>query len=271
MKRFILSAFLLLGFGVLLAQDSLPTVSEAQESDEKKENTTLNAQAIGAYDKGDYTEAVDLFKAELEQQKKEGQEAAGLYYNLGNAYFRSNDVAKAILNYERALLLNPGDKDIRHNIDYANTRIEDKILVADQFVLTSWFLMIENLMSSNQWAVFAIGCFLLLGACLVLFFFSKQVFPKKIAFYTGIVMITFVILANVFSYRQKKEIEHRNSAIVMVGSASVHSSPDSNSKELFILHSGTKVVVLKEDRSWLEIEISDGNVGWIKRNMIEII
>ena len=267
MKQFILFAICFWSVNTIgiCAQDSLNITEKATIHE------NLNTEAIKAYEDGNYRKAIELFVKEIESLKNQGEESASLYYNLGNAHFRANEVAQAILYYERALLIDPGDRDIRHNIEYANTKIEDKILVADQFILSSWLISIENLMSSNAWAMFAIICFVVLIGCLAVFFFSGQIRWKKITFYTGIVLIVFIIIGNVFSYRQKQEIEQRDTAIVMAASAPVHSSPDSNSKELFILHSGTKVVITKEDKIWLEIEINDGNVGWIRRNMIEII
>ena len=129
----------------------------------------------------------------------------------------------------------------------------------------------QNLFASNVWATIAVVFFLILMASLAAFFFSRSIVVKKSVFYAGIVAAVIVIFANVFAFRQKDKIENRDTAIIMVGSASVVSSPDLNSKELFILHAGTKVYVTKQDRNWLEIEIDNGSVGWIQRDKIEII
>ncbi|WP_165022313.1 tetratricopeptide repeat protein [Dysgonomonas sp. ZJ279] len=228
-------------------------------------------QARETYDNGDYRQTIELLEKEMLTEKEQGRESADLYYNLGNAYFRINEVAKARLYYEKALLLDPGDRDIRHNIDYVSTKIEDKILVADTFFLSTWFTAVQNLLSSNRWATFGIVSFVLFILCLALFFFTKLIVVKKGSFYAGIILILFTIFANIFSFNQKRRIENRDTAIIMAGSASVVSSPDINSKELFILHAGTKVTITKEDRSWLEIEIDNGSIGWIQREKIEII
>ena len=228
-------------------------------------------EAGKAYQAEDYQKAIDLLEAEIKLQKEKGFESADLYYNLGNAYFRDNEVAKAILNYERAILINPGDADIRHNVEFAYTRIEDKIIGVDTFFLQSWFNSLQNQQSSNAWARLSIVFFLLFIAMLGAFFFTRTVTVKKVAFYSGVVLLTFLIFTNVFSARQKYSITHRNTAIIMAGSVSIKSSPDENSKELFLLHSGTKVRINKVDENWLEIEIDNGNVGWISRDKLEII
>lgn len=228
-------------------------------------------EATAAYNKGDFSKAIELLEKEKDSQKAKGVESAGLYYNLGNAYFRNNDIDKALLNYERALLLNPGDKDIKHNIEYVSSLTEDKILVADKFFLADWLEALQHCLNANTWATTAIVSFLLLIGCLFLYFFGKNINIKKASFYAGIFLIAVIIFSNVFAFRQKDEIKHRTTAIIMSGAVNVKSSPDINSKDLFILHSGTKVKINKEDRRWLEIEITDGNVGWVQREALEII
>lgn len=270
MKRIILSYLLLLtAFATSYAQDSVPPVKK--DSIAVAAGASVAEQAAALYNEGDFRKAIDLLEKEKNEHKAKGMESAELYYNLGNAYFRINDMAHARLNYERALLLDPGDRDTQHNIDYLSTKLEDKILVADTFFLSIWFNAVQNLFSSNAWARVAVVCFLLLIASLVAFFFSKHITAKKTAFYAGIVLIVIIIFANIFTFRQKEKIEHRGTAVVMAGSAPMVSSPDINSKELTILHAGTKVMVTKEDRNWLEVEIDNGTVGWIQKDKLEII
>lgn len=272
MKRMILSYLLLLSiFATSYAQDSIPAVAKNDSVSVNNANQTISDQAVTLYNDGDFRKAIAILEQERKEQLAKGVESADLYYNLGNAYFRVNDLAHARLNYERALLLEPGDRDTRHNIEYLSTKLEDKILVADTFFLSIWFDAVQNLFNSNTWSTISVVGFILFIACLTVFFFSKLITMKKAAFYAGIVLIVVIIFANVFSFRQKKRIEHRNTAIIMTGSASMVSSPDINSKVLTVLHSGTKVTITKEDRSWLEIEIDNGTVGWIQKEKLEII
>ena len=272
MRQILLSCLFIFSIcQVLYAQDSVPAINNNSVNITITEGDSAFEKAITAYNDGDFREVIDLLEAEKEVQLANGFESAELYYNMGNAYFRVNDIAHARLNYERALLLDPGDRDIRHNIDYVLTKIEDKILVADTFFLNIWFKAVQNLFSSDTWAFIAVASFLFFMVCLVVFFFSRHVPVKKIAFYIGIVSVVVVIFANVFTFGQKSRIEHRDTAVIMAGSAPVVSSPDINSKELFILHAGTKVEITKEDRNWLEIEIDNGSIGWIQREKLEII
>ncbi|NDV69172.1 SH3 domain-containing protein [Dysgonomonas sp. 25] len=272
MKRIILSLFIILCTGAVYAQEVQPADSLAQAAPVVTEYASeLQRKFIEAYNAGEYPKAIALLEKEKEEQLAKGMESADLYYNLGNAYFRDNEVAKAILYYERALLLKPGDKDIQHNILYANTRIEDKIAKAGTFFLSEWMKSLQETNSSDGWAVFAGVCFILLVGVLFLFFFSRKIAFKQLSFYLGILLVVLVIVGNVFAYRQKVDIQQRDYAIVMSPTATVRSSPDKNSNQVFTLHSGTKVKITKDDRDWCEIEIISGNVGWIEKSRIEVI
>lgn len=272
MKQIILSLVLSTVVCLTVAAQNDSTVIAPNAGEVAKvESVSVAERTAEAYNNSEFREVIEVLEKEKEEQKSKGLESSELYYNLGNAYFRVNDIAHARLYYERALLLDPGDRDIRHNIEYVKTKIEDKIVVADTFFLSIWFRGVQSLFNSNTWATMAVVSFLLLIGCLVLFFFGRSVTMKKTAFYAGIVLIIVVVLSNVFAYNQKDNVEYRDTAIIMAGSASVHSSPDSNSKEIFILHSGTKVNITKEDRSWIEIEIDNGSIGWIQRDKLEII
>ncbi len=232
---------------------------------------TATEQAAKAYQDGNFRKAIELYETEIKAQKEQGKVSPELLYNLGNAYFRVNEVSLALLNYERSLLYNPGDKDVKANIEYAQTKIEDKILTADNFFLQMWFDGIQNQTTANNWAKWAITFFVLFVAALFLFFFSPKLNLKKTGFYAAIVCLIVVIFTNIFAYRQKSKIENRNTAIVMAGSAPVISAPNTTSKELFILHAGTKVVINKTDGGWYEIEIANGSIGWVQKEKLEII
>lgn len=228
-------------------------------------------EASEAYRTEDYKKSIQLYEQVVAQGIYEGKESGELYYNLGNAYFRNGEVAKAILNYERALLLNPGDNDIRHNLRFAKTRIEDKIDVSDKFFLTNWVNSFKNLYNSNTWATAGILFFVIFLLSLTAYFFVKRIWARKTGFYAAIVFFIFMLVANGFAFNQKKNRLHRNTGIVMAASASIMTSPDANSQELFRLHEGTKVRINKVDKNWIEIEIANGSVGWTSKENVETI
>ena len=122
----------------------------------------------------------DRYEALVASGLEEDRESAQLYFNLGNAYFRDHQLGKAILNYERAHLLSPGDSDIRHNLRYANNYTEDRITPASNLFLTNWFNGVRDLYSSNTWARLAVIFFVLFIACVALFLFVRVISVRDV-------------------------------------------------------------------------------------------
>lgn len=241
---------LLLGwFLPLCAQES--TLKEAEE----------------AYAKEDYTQAIELYESVL----KSYGESAMVYYNLGNAYYKAGKVAPAILNYERALLLNPGESDTRFNLQVARQKTVDKIEPIGEFFLTRWIGTMEDVYSADGWAKWGVASFLLFIGCLVLFFFSKWIRLKKIGFFAGICFLLISLVANLFADSQQDKLLHRADAIVFASTVTVKSSPDASGTDLFILHEGTKVTIKSTLGEWSEIQLEDGNVGWMPSKEIQQI
>lgn len=224
-------------------------------------------EAETAYTQEDYGKAIELYEGLL----KSHGESAEIYYNIGNAYYKANKIAPAILNYERALLLDPGDQDIRFNLQLARQRAVDKIESVGDFFLYRWFETVQNLGAADSWARTGLVCFILFIGCLILFFFSKWIHLKKIGFYLGILFLLLVIVSNIFASNQKNELENRENAIVFAPTVTVKSSPDASGTDLFILHEGTKVSIKSKLGDWSEIEMEDGNVGWMPSKDMEII
>ena len=248
--------------------DSIPA-SDIVESSVSVSVSESEAEA--AYRQNSFAESIKLYESEIGKNKQIKKESPELYYNLGNAYFRDNQIAKAILNYERALLLDPGDSDIRHNLRFAKTRIEDKIDSADSFFVNQWIRSIQNLYTANRWAMIGIVLFLILIIAVGSYVISTQITVRKISFYSGIVLLALVIIANAFAFKQKNKIVNRSTGIVMSASVSIYTSPDAHSQELFRLHEGSKVRIKREEGNWFEIVIANGSVGWLQKKNIEKI
>ncbi len=224
-------------------------------------------EATTAYSKGEFSKAVEIYETLL----KTNGESAEIYYNIGNCYYRLNKTASAVLNYERALLLNPGDKDTRTNLEIARLKAIDRIEPVGEFFLVEWMQSVQNMFSTNTWSLLGTICFLLLIGCLVLYFFSRKIILKKCGFYAGIGMVVLCITCNIFAYEQKQKLTNRNTAIVFAATVTIKSTPDNSGTDLFLLHEGTKVIIKSKLGNWNEIETADGNIGWIKIEDIEVI
>ncbi len=233
--------------------------------------SVVESEADREYRSGNYAESIKIYESQIVQHKLMKEESPELYYNLGNAYFRDNQTAKAIVNYERALLLNPGDSDIRHNLRYARTKIEDKIDSADIFFVNQWIRSIQNLYNANTWGIIGVVLFLTLIIAIGSYMISTQISIRKISFYIGIVLLALVIISNTFAFNQKNKVVNRSTGIVMTASVSIYTSPDAHSKELFRLHEGSKVRIKREEGNWFEIVIANGSVGWLQKKNIEEI
>ncbi len=269
MKRYIFLIFIQIWIGSLLAQDTLPkaNINIQEEAPALTANNDLMQEANDLYINGNYTDAAAMYERLL----KEKGESALVYYNLGNAYYKANDIAPAILNYERALLLDPGNGDIRFNLEMTKLKTVDKIEPVGDFFFVSWMKSLQNIYSTNEWSVLGIITFLIFIGCLVLFFFSRKIILKKIGFYAGIVCLVLTIVSNIFSYQQKKKLTDRHEAIIFVPTVTLKGSPDKSGTDIVVLHEGTKVSVKSKLGGWNEVLLEDGNTGWIESRMIEII
>ena len=273
LRNYILFAFTICFFniGLLEAQIETDTSSVADLVESTTPASASESDADAAYRDMNYAESIKLYEAHIAKSKSVNQESAQLYYNLGNAYFRDNQVAKAIVNYERALIINPGDSDIRHNLRFAKTRIEDKIDSADNLFINKWVRSLQNLYSANTWAIIGIVLFILFIVAIGVYMISLRLSMRKISFYVGIVLFFVVVITNVFAFQQKRKITNRSTAIVMSASVSIYTSPDAHSQELFRLHEGAKVKIKREEGRWIEIVIANGSVGWLQKMNVEVI
>jgi hypothetical protein len=139
----------------------------------------------------------------------------------------------------------------------------DKIEPVGEFFLISWFKSIQNMGAADSWAKLGICTFILFIGCLILYFFSRWIKMKKISFYLGLILLVIVIVSNIFASNQNSKLVNRNNAIIFLPTVTIKSSPDASGTDLFILHEGTKVSVKSTLGEWSEIELENGNVGWL--------
>lgn len=225
------------------------------------------AMGDSAYAAGDFATAAAIYEKLLDSC-----ESSVLYYNLGNAYFKEEDVAHAVLNYERALLLDPSNKDIRFNLDLARSKTVDRASEKVEIFFVRWFHNFASILSLDGWAWVAIVTFLLFICSISVFIFGKKRGIKKIFFIFAVLFLILSICANAIGHSQKQRLTVRENAIVMDPSVVVRSTPSATGTDLFVLHEGRKVSI-KDDsmESWKEIELEDGNVGWIESKSLERI
>lgn len=214
-----------------------------------------------------YEEAVSIYEQIIES----GYHSAELYYNLGNAYYRSGKIPSAILNYERAALLDPGNEDILFNLDIANMFIRDRIEALPVFFLNRWWKEARNIFSEDGWAVLSIVTFILSLGMAGIFLVSSSVAIKKLLFIMSLAAFMFSLLSFSLGMGQRNYRKNYNAAIVFSPVVTVKSSPDINSTDLFIIHEGTKVRIGESIGEWHSVRLPDGNKGWLHDDAVEKI
>ena len=224
-------------------------------------------EADSAYVKGQYQEAIKGYEALLKQGA-----SADLYYNLGNAYYRTENITRAVLNYERALLLSPSDRDIYFNLQLARSKTIDKITPEQEMFFVTWYRSLVNLASVDGWARTALLALALAIVLALIYLFSERIWLRKVGFFGAMVLIVLFVISNVFAHQQKELLMNHSGAIVISSAVTVKSTPAKQGTDLFILHEGTKVTITDFSmKDWKEIRLADGKEGWIESDKIELI
>jgi len=224
-------------------------------------------QANQAYRSGEYRDAITTY----EQVLASGQESSELYYNLGNAYFKIENIPAAILNYEKAERLTPGDEDINYNLYLANLRVIDKIEPVPELFFVQWWNAVLSSFSSEVWAVIAIIAVWCTAIAAGVMLATRSFLVQRIAIIAVVLTLIACVFCSTAAYQRYHNEETGRFAVVFSPSVSVKSAPDKQSTDLFVLHEGVKVELLDEVGVWRKIRLADGKVGWLSTDAINII
>jgi len=220
-----------------------------------------------AFGEGKYEMAAEYY----EQVLDENLESTSLYFNLGNAYYKLNNVAGAILNYEKAKKLDPNDDDIDFNLKLAGMRTVDKIETIPTFFITDWTTELVNLYGEDTWGWLSM-LFVWMGFIILsIYVVAKSSAIKKLFFGIGILFLAMSFVCFGLGNKKYNRVVHEQKAIVFSPSITIKSSPGENGNDLVVLHEGTKVMILDEVGGWNKIKLANGNVGWLPSSSIEII
>lgn len=250
-------------FGMLSASSS----AMAQEAPAKSETIqSLKQKADDAYSKGKYLDAIESYEAALKKGK-----SASLYYNLGNAYYRTDNVTRAIINYEKARLLAPGDDDIIHNLEVARSKTIDNIQPGEKIFFKVWYENIKTSMGIDTWATLSLVSLVVALLLFLVYLFVKNMMLRKVAFYLSVALVIVFILGNVFASQLKDYTTNSKCAVIVSPTATAKKTPTEQGADACILHEGTRGDVIDALKGWYEIRLADGTEGWISEKDVEVI
>ncbi len=248
-------------WGIIIVLVQLPILIFGQDFE------TNIRQGEKYYADAQYDSAAIAFQKVLNS----GYHAAELYYNLGNAYYKQNEMPLAILNYERALKMDPNNEDVLFNLKLANTRIQDKIETLPLLFFVRWYIGLYMMFSVDVWAKIALVLFAVFALFSLFYFLGRSLFMRKTGFYLALVFLILSSTALFFSFEKNSSEKQRAEAIVFKPSVTVKSSPNSKGVDLFVIHEGTKIRLIDQVGNWGKIKIANGSIGWIELKTIELI
>jgi len=228
---------------------------------------SLYLKANLLYQEGQYEPALEQYNAVI----LSGKESADLYYNMGNAAYRSNSIGHAILYYEKALKLEPTHEDAKHNLDFVSRYRLDTFEEVPVLFLGSWITGFVQLFPEQTWSILALIFFMIILSGLMVYLFSTRMVLKKSGFISGLVALVLFVITLSSALSRHRDIVNPDTGIILAPSVVVRSSPSESGTELFILHEGTKIKVNEEVSSWQNIKVIDGREGWIRTYDFESI
>ncbi len=231
------------------------------------QNNTLFDQATTAYNEGEFEKAIGFYEQILTNQKH----SANLYFNLGNAYYKLGEIGPSIYYYEKALLLNPGDSEVKNNLSYAQNMKLDAIEEMPESAFARFYNATVAQLSFDQWAYLAIGMMFLFVLSYLAYYLLFGATKKRFAFITSLVAISLCVVSVVFAYWQYQENAANNPGIIFSREVTITSEPNERSERIFTLHEGTKVNVLEKLGDWQKIKIADGQTGWLPQENLKLL
>lgn len=228
---------------------------------------SLYIQAGNDYSEGRFEQALITYQAIVDS----GYESPDLYYNMGNAAFRSNKLGFAVLYYEKALKLDPSHDESQKNLAHISRYKEDQLESVPELFIRRWIRSVYQMFSLKVWSYTAIVLFAIMLAGILTYIFSSVLAVKKTGFSAGLAALILFVLSLTAAANRHSEFVSPDSAIIINPSVVVKSTPSLSGTDLFVLHEGTKIKTDERVSGWVEITITDGRVGWIPVESMAII
>jgi len=224
-------------------------------------------QANEAYQLNDFADAIALYTKVIDLR----YESATLYYNLGNAYFKSGDNARALLWLERARRLDPNNEDIIHNISFIQQKLIDKIEHLPELLIVKLWNKCSALLTGNQWAILSIVACAIFALCLLVILLIRIRWIRSVSISIAVLALIFTLFSIIFAKKESVRYIQHPEGIIMGYVVHIKSTPNEKGSDLFVIHSGLKVGITDQLNEWVEIRLPNGEKGWVLSNQVEKI
>jgi len=231
------------------------------------QNNQRFEKANALYNDGKYAEAIDVYESILDSKVHSSE----LYFNLGNANYKLNNIAPSIYYYEKALQLSPNDTDIKNNLAFAQNMTIDAIDKVPEVGFSRIFKNIVNTYNTDTWATIAVAGVIVFVLLFLMYHFSYATSRKRIAFIVSVMSLLMGLFSVAMAFKKDMLNKKDNPAIVFSQESRVKTDPNQKSEEVFRIHEGTKVQVLEDYDDWVKIQLSDNSIGWIPNKDIKLL
>lgn len=221
-------------------------------------------EADAAYRQGNFALAAELYENGLK-----GGPSLELYYNLGNAYYRLNDYGKAVLNYQRALRIDPSDSKARFNLQLTQAKLKDQFDKPDEMFFITFFRTLVNWQSEREWGIISVVMLVLALLSILVYWFPRSVLFRKVGFCSFLTFFVLTVVCNIFAAIQLNNFKNNRQAVVQ-NEVNLNLSPDLSSKTILQLHEGTTVEITDNSiKGWYQVQLPDGSTGWLISSRVE--
>jgi tetratricopeptide (TPR) repeat protein len=211
------------------------------------------------YAEGKFSDAANLYEKNLAS----GQTSPNLFFNYGNAEFKSGNLGKAIAAFRHAELLAPRDSEIRANLDFARKQVQGSTVSESRW--QNWL----GQLTLNEWTILAVIAFWLT----LILFTARQIRPAlapKTRVATNILILLTVLLVSI-SGVQAAEHFSKQSAVIISSDVVAKSGPFDDAQNAFAVHDGAELSVLDKHDNWVQVTDDTGKIGWLQMKQVEIL
>lgn len=214
-----------------------------------------------------FHEAITIFQ-DLE---KENNTSPELLFNLGNAFYRTNDNVNAVYYYEKALKLTPNEKSIETNLGYARKNLIDDITIVKEYDNQDILHQTLGKLTPDQWSILAtILAFTILLAFIV-YYLNEKSSIKRISFVWMIVALLSLGASIYAAQFEEAYIGKEETAIIFAQETNLKEEAKNTSKTIKELHAGTKVYILEHNALWIKVRLDNQEIGWLEKASIKNI